>query len=172
MISAVVAFAENDRASCLDFLHSISSRLRGILGCYFDNMNDSQVSRTVWMSYVQGVEAWAAGRMISGEYVEYDGLSGNHVLFFQVIDAFLGMDRYLSARDFVRYVPARQRNLCNAMRKHSFCRQLDPERDAEIMDAFVTIVNQLKASLPALNIMRRLMQNMVRFSGQRTESVQ
>jgi hypothetical protein len=100
------------------------------------------------MSYVQGMEAWAAGKMINGEYVEYDGLSGNHILFFQVIDAFLGIDRYLSARDFVRYIPTRQRNLCNTMRKHSFRRRLKPERDAEMLEAFMTIVNQLKVSLP------------------------
>jgi len=148
MIGAVVAFAEDDRATCLKCLRSISARLRGILKSYFDNMTDSRVSRAVWMSYVQGMEAWAAGEMVDGEYVEYDGLSGNHVLFFQALDAFLGMDRYLSAVDFVRYIPARQRNLCTTIKKHSFRHQLKPERDAEMIDAFMTIVNQLKACLP------------------------
>lgn len=144
MIGAVVAFAEDDRKTCLKCIRSISARLHGILRSYFDNMIDSRVSRAVWMSYVQGVEAWAAGKMIDGEYVEYDGLSGSHVLFFQALDAFLGIDRYLPAVDFVRYIPTRQRNLCATFRKHSFRHQLKPERDAEMMDAFMTIVNQLK----------------------------
>ena len=146
MIGAVLAFKERNPLLCLKCLKSISQRLRSILKIYFDNMTDSRVSRAVWMSYVQGFQAWAAGEMMNGEYVEYDGLSGNHVLFIQVLDAFLGFDRYLSDVDFVRYIPARQRNLSIIFRKHSFRHQLKPESDAEMLKEFETIVNQLRGS--------------------------
>ncbi|KAI9708955.1 MAG: hypothetical protein M1820_003649 [Bogoriella megaspora] len=140
MIGAVLSFTENDRALCLACLRGTSWKLREILKSYFDNMTDARVSRAKWMSYVQGFQAWAAGEMVNGEYVEYDGLSGNHVLFFQALDAFLGFDRYLSDVDFVRYIPARQRNLCTTFRKHSFRHQLKPERDAVMLKEFETIV--------------------------------
>ena len=144
MITAVLAFEHDDRASCLQSLQNVSLRLRSILKSYFDNMTDARVSRTLWMSYVQGFQAWVAGQMIDGKYVEYDGLSGNHVLFFQVLDAFLGFDRYLSDVDFVRYIPARQRNLCTVFRKHSFRHRLESERDAAMMEVIENIVNQLR----------------------------
>ncbi|KAL9114487.1 MAG: hypothetical protein Q9227_001568 [Pyrenula ochraceoflavens] len=145
MIRAVIAFQENNRLLSLKYLKNISSHLRNILQVYFDGMTDSRVSRKVWMSYVQGFQAWAAGKMVNGEYVEYDGLSGNHVLFFQALDAFLGLDRYLTDEDSIRYIPARQRDLSIAFRKHSFRHQLKAGRDAELIEEIQRILDQLKS---------------------------
>ena len=82
--------------------------------------------------------------MVDGEFIKYDGLSGNHVLFFQALDAFLGMDRYLTDENMIRYIPVKQRELCLAFRKYSLRSKLKEESDAMIKDEMNKIVNRLK----------------------------
>jgi hypothetical protein len=67
--------------------------------------------------------------MIDGEFVKFDGLSGNHVLVFQAIDAFLGLDQYLSEENMVRYIPVNQRKFCMALKKSCFRHCLEDEMD-------------------------------------------
>lgn len=88
------------------------------------------------------------GRIIDGEYVKYDGLSGNHVLFFQAVDAFLGMDRYLSDQNMDRYIPINQRELCVSFKKHCFRNKLNGEEDLAIERAIKKIVSYLKVNSP------------------------
>lgn len=117
MVRAVISFEEDDKVSCVNLIGNITCRLRHLLLVFYENLTESRVSHSVWLSYVQGFQGWGFGRMVDGELIKYDGLSGNHVLFFQALGAFLGMDRYLTDENMIRYIPAKQRELCIAFRK-------------------------------------------------------
>ena len=105
IVQAIISFEQNDRQACVQALSNINARLRHMLQVFYSQLTEARVSKDVWLSYVQGFQGWGVGRMINNEFVKYDGLSGNHVLAFQAIDAFLGMDRYLTDEAMVRYIP-------------------------------------------------------------------
>lgn len=144
MVCAVICFEENDKESCLNHLKDVTSRLRHLLLVFYENLKESRVSHSVWLSYVQGFQGWGVGKMVDGEFIKYDGLSGNHVLFFQALDAFLGMDRYLTDENMIRYIPVNQRELCIALKRHSFRNKLKEPSDTKIEEEVRKIVNQLK----------------------------
>ncbi|MCJ1425370.1 hypothetical protein MMC29_003269 [Sticta canariensis] len=144
MVRAIICFEEKDRESCLNHLENITFRLRHLLRVFYDNLNESRVSHSVWLSYIQGFQGWGVGRMVDGEFIKYDGLSGNHVLFFQALDAFLGMDRYLTDENMIRYIPVNQRELCLALKKNSFRKKLTEQNDMMIENEVGKIVNHLK----------------------------
>lgn len=148
MVHAIMSFETGDRASCIIHLENISQRLRDLFLIFFDNLKDSRVSRSVWLSYIQGFQGWGVGRVVDGQFIKYDGLSGNHVLFFQALDAFLGMNSYLSDENHNRYIPVNQRALCLALRKHSF-RSIPKEHDDDfqVEGKVKLIVNQLKVGI-------------------------
>jgi len=106
------------------------------------------------MPYVQGFQGWAAGEIIDGVYVEYDGLSGNQLPFFHIVDAFVGLDPYLSEENMLRYIPLSQRKLSISLRKHSFRHKAKLAGDIEIETEMEKIVKQLRVCLlvcPAYN---------------------
>ena len=144
MVHAVICFEEHDKVSCVKHLENITFRLRYLLLIFYENLTESRVSHSVWLSYVQGFQGWGVGRMIDGKFVKYDGLSGNHVLFFQALDAFLGMDRYLTDENMIRYIPVNQRKLCITFKKHSFRNKAKEHNDMRIDNEFTKIVNHLK----------------------------
>lgn len=154
MILAVIAYARGEMGACATHMESISSQLRNVLQSYYDRMHEQKIARSVWLPHVQGFFAWGVGYMdeASGEWVRFDGLSGNQVLLFQALDAFLGIEPYLSQRDRERNVPARQRALCSVFEKHSFRRQLDdaPQDDNadRIRAQFDEILKRLRVSFP------------------------
>lgn len=147
MVHAVICFEENDKVSCLKPLENITFRLRYLLLVFYENLTKSRVSHLVWLSYVQGFQGWGVGRMIDGKFVKYDGLSGSHVLFFQALDAFLGMDRYLTDEHMIRYIPVNQRRLCITFKKYSFRTKSKEHNDMRIENEFTKIVNCLKVRL-------------------------
>lgn len=144
MVRAIICFEENDKVSCVRHLENITFRLRYLLLVFYENLTESRVSHSVWLSYVQGFQGWGVGKMIDGEFVKYDGLSGNHVLFFQALDAFLGMDRYLTDENMIRYIPVNQRKLCITLKEHSFRNNVKEHNDTRLENEFSKIVNHLK----------------------------
>ncbi|KAI2623080.1 hypothetical protein GGR54DRAFT_35877 [Hypoxylon sp. NC1633] len=131
----------------------INAQLRPLLSSYYDYLHDGKIAHSVWLSHVQGFYAWGIGHVdeTSKEWVKFDGLSGNQVLLFQALDAFLGLEPYLSLRDQERNVPARQRALCGVFKKHSFRKMVSgatgDETDAKIEEEFGEIVKRLRVSL-------------------------
>ena len=144
MVCAIVCFEKNAKASCENHLKNVTYRLRHLLMVFYENLVASRISHSVWLSYVQGFQGWGIGKMVNGEFVKYDGLSGNHVLFFQALDAFLGMDPYLTEENMIRYIPINQRRLCRTFKKHCFRNKLNDHSDIEIKDEVQKIVNHLK----------------------------
>lgn len=138
---------ENDKVSCLKQLENITFRLHYLLLIFYENLTEFRVSHSVWLSYVQGFQGWGVGRMIDGKFVKYDGLFGSHVLFFQALDAFLGMDRYLTDEDMIRYIPVNQKRLCITFKKYSFRTKAKEHNNMRIENEFTKIVNRLKVRL-------------------------
>lgn len=159
MIFAVIAYARGEMGACATHMESIAAQLRNVLQSYYDRMHDQKIARSVWLPHVQGFFAWGVGHIdeASGEWIRFDGLSGNQVLLFQALDAFLGIEPYLSLRDRERNVPARQRALCSIFEKHSFRRQLiDAPQDGDtdrIRIQFEEILKRLRVSLPVALIL-------------------
>ncbi|GAW16505.1 hypothetical protein ANO14919_059340 [Xylariales sp. No.14919] len=144
MVLTIVAFEQGRKEASLKHLESITGQLRELLAIFYNNMKDTRISRTVWLSYVQGFQGWGVGRMVNGEFDKFDGLSGNHVLFFQAVDAFLGLGRYLPDENMDRYIPVNQRNLCLAIKKHSIRDKLNDSEDSALKQEFLKIVNHMK----------------------------
>jgi hypothetical protein len=152
MVLAIISFAHGDKSGCLKHVTNITVQLRPLLSSYYDHLHDKSVARSVWLSHVQGFFAWGIGHVDgeSQEWIQFDGLSGNQVLLFQALDAFLGLEPYLSRQVQERNVPKMQRTLCEAFRKHSFRDQLDGPLDgieAKIAQEFTEIVKRLRVCL-------------------------
>lgn len=77
MVQAVISFEVHNKESCTQHLQNINSQLRTLLLVFFENLTESRVSHSVWLSYVQGFQGWGVGRIVDGEFIKYDGLSGN-----------------------------------------------------------------------------------------------
>ena len=146
MVEAIVAFEENRKADSLRRLQRLKPKLDKIYQVFYDGLVDAKVSRKVWLSYCQGFQGWGVGRVIDGRHVKYDGLSGNHVLIFQAIDAFFGMERYLIDENMIRYIPVRQREFTSVLRRHSIRAQIEKGEDEEIRAEIGKLVQAMKVS--------------------------
>jgi hypothetical protein len=147
MIKSIICFERGQKDACLGSLEIISAHIRYALKVYYDTLVESKIPRSVWLSYVQGFHGWAAGEIIDGVYVEYDGPSGNQLPFFQIVDAFVGLDPYLSEENMLRYIPLSQRKLNVSIRKHSFRHKAKLAGDIEIETEMEKIVKQMRVCL-------------------------
>lgn len=153
MILAILSFSREDKASCARHMARITTQLRPLLSSYYDSMHDKKIAQSAWLSHVQGFYAWGVGYFddISREWVKFDGLSGNQVLLFQALDAFIGIEPYLSIRDQERNMPIRQRVFCRSLEKHSFRTKLSGNpndgAEAEIAREFEEIIKRLRVSI-------------------------
>jgi hypothetical protein len=146
MVEAIVAFEENRKADSLRRLQQLKPKLDKIYQVFYDGLVDAKVSRKVWLSYCQGFQGWGVGRVIDGRHVKYDGLSGNHVLIFQAIDAFFGMERYLIDENMIRYIPVRQREFTSVLRRHSIRAQIEKGEDEEIRAEIGKLAQAMRVS--------------------------
>lgn len=146
MVDAIVAFEDNRKADSLRCLQQLKPKLDKIYQLFYDGVVDAKISRKVWLSYCQGFQGWGVGRVIDGRHVKYDGLSGNHALIFQAIDAFFGMERYLIDENMVRYIPVRQREFTSVLRRHSIRAQIEKGECEEIQAEISKLVQAMRVS--------------------------
>lgn len=145
MVQAIIDFERGDKQSCAGNVKLVASNLRCLLLTFYENLHDSEIPRKIWLSYIQGFQGWGAGRMIDGKFIKFDGLSGNHVLIFQAVDAFLGLGRYLTDENMERYIPQNQRNLCISLKNHCFREKLGQGADDRVIaNEMVKIVHQMR----------------------------
>lgn len=154
MVEAVIAYTKHDHTKCAQHVAHITARLRPLLNAYYDRVHDEVISRSIWLPHVQGFFAWGAGSLDkkSGTWIKFDGLSGNQVLLFQALDAFLGLEPYLSQQDKHRNVPKQQRMFCEILEKHAFRNQLKElsasrelsVAEARILREFEDIIKRLR----------------------------
>jgi len=126
IVKSIIAFTARDKRACLKHVKEVTAKLRPMLSSYYDRVHNAKIARSEWLSRIQGFHAWAAGRPnpTTGKWETFDGLSGNQVLAFQVVDAFLGLESYLP-QDVQRCnVPELQREFCTVVSKHSFRHKL------------------------------------------------
>ncbi|KAI0502774.1 hypothetical protein F5B22DRAFT_58276 [Xylaria bambusicola] len=140
---ATTAFADQRKKGCIRHVKNIAKQIKKLLPIFFDNLRDSKIAHAVWLSHVQGFQAWGVGRIVNGKFEKHDGLSGNQLLFFSTIDAFLDLDRYLSDENMERYIPVNQRRLSLAIKNHSFRHKLD-DGDVELKKYFKNIANYMR----------------------------
>lgn len=163
MVMASLSWARNDKAACANYVSRINSNMRHVLNSYFNTMHNSKIMKSVWLSHVQGFFGWGVGfQNKRGEWIKFDGLSGNQSPLFQALDAFLGLEPYLSERDQERNVPARQRKLRKVLEKHSFRRQLSAastrdEYETRIWQDMDHLVKQLRVSGTYLDLLLLLL---------------
>lgn len=74
----------------------------------------------MFVAYIQGFHGWAAGEMIDGTYVEYDGVSGANLVMFVMLDYFLGLKPFLKEEDFPKYFSSTQRSFLAAIKSNTF----------------------------------------------------
>jgi hypothetical protein len=143
VVSSIAHYEQGERDACLSDLQHLVENLRVPMKMYYDTMVNSKIDRRIWLSHVQGFQGWAAGEVVNGEYIEYDGLSGNQLLLYHVVDAFLGLDNYLPAESRLRYIPASQRAFVDSVRAHSFRSKAQSLADGEIEALMREIVRQM-----------------------------
>ncbi|KAL1836300.1 hypothetical protein VTJ49DRAFT_5324 [Mycothermus thermophilus] len=153
VIHAIRARCRGDTVACLHHVRRITRHLRPLLRSYYDRVHDDAIARSAWLSHVQGFYGWGAGyeKVVEEEeeepqWVKFDGLSGNQVLLFQVLDAFLGLPPYLDEETQRRNVPVMQREFVKAVGKHSFRRGLEKKEGVEgmILEEMGEILKRLR----------------------------
>ncbi|KAH8695603.1 hypothetical protein BGW36DRAFT_383005 [Talaromyces proteolyticus] len=144
MVTAILSFEREDRRQSLKHLRSINEHIKPTLKIFFDSLVDSRISKKYWMRYVQGIQGWAAGNIVEGKYIEYDGLSGNQLLLLHCIDSFIGLEPYLPTENTLRYIPHLQRELSKSFSQHNFRRMAEKVNDTAIIAELDTIAKQLR----------------------------
>lgn len=147
LIKSIIFYERGQKEACLGCLKFIRTHLPHALDTYRSVLVDSKIPRSLWLPYVQGFQAWGAGEIIDGTYIEYDGLSGNQQPLFHFIDAFLGINPYLTEESLERYIHFSQRYLSLALRKHSFRQRAILAGHSEIEAEMVKIRNHIRVSL-------------------------
>ncbi|KAL4796068.1 hypothetical protein BDV19DRAFT_388492 [Aspergillus venezuelensis] len=142
--NAITHYSAGNKPLSLASLTRITTLFPVPLKIFYKTLVDDIISPKVWMHYIQGPTGWAAGEIIDGEYVEYDGLSGSHIPFFRVIDAFLGIAAYFDTKKEGMYIPVNQRVFCERVREGCFRRMAEENGDVEIVNVLEGIVRQLK----------------------------
>ncbi|KAJ2986820.1 hypothetical protein NUW58_g4850 [Xylaria curta] len=117
---AMSSFQDGNMRSCLESLRNMNMNLRGLCVLFSRRLREENISRKVWLNYVQSLHAWGAGSVINGEFTPFDGVSGNQIIVFQALDSLLGMKTYHSREGLERYVPASQRDFCKSISECSF----------------------------------------------------
>jgi hypothetical protein len=128
-------------------LQTINANLRQLFVLFNQKMREENVSRKVWLNYVQSIHAWGAGKFVNGEFVTFDGVSGNQILVFQALDALLGMDTYHPDEDLKRYIPGSQRGFCKSIKDHSFRSCMKGTEDQAVKAEIETLIGQLKVGI-------------------------
>jgi hypothetical protein len=152
MVMAIIAFERGQKKETAKHLQLIFVHLQKVLKVFFETLVDSKVSRKYWMRYVQGIQGWASGRIVDGKFIQYDGLSGNQLLLLHCVDAFVGLEPYLSIENTSRYIPRLQRELVATIYEHGFRQKA--EKDNVITSEMAMITKQIRVSYIRFRRMR------------------
>lgn len=119
---------------------------------YYDNVIDSKIPHSVFVAYIQGFHGWAAGDIVNGKYTEYDGLSGGHLIVFNLLDGFLGLNQFLGEESFLNYIPIAQRKFLDSVKKNAFREEVEQAGDVEVKKQLDGIVKQLRVCFYSLRL--------------------
>lgn len=114
---------------------------------YHNEVISSRIPPDIFVPYIQGFYGWAAGEMLDGMYTEYDGLSGGHLVIFNLLDVFLGLDTFIDEAKLENYIPFAQRRFIASVKKCSFRDKAKQAGDGELEIQFNAIAKQLRVCL-------------------------
>ncbi|OAQ99174.1 hypothetical protein LLEC1_01748 [Akanthomyces lecanii] len=147
IIQAMMSYGQGDKKAALAFTEAVFEHLRKLILYLFDNMNDPNVSRAIWVRHVSGIHSWGLTADSEHGPVEYGGLSGSQTLIFLSVDAFLGIPSYHSDDEIKMHISKNMRNVFAAMQRHCFRPHLAKSGSAEdlaIIEVMDRIVKQMR----------------------------
>ncbi|RJE25565.1 hypothetical protein PHISCL_02105 [Aspergillus sclerotialis] len=144
IVQSIISFEQGQNQECAEHLKSVNVHLRKAMRVYYEQVIESKIPRSIFVGYMQGFHGWAAGKVVDGEYTEYDGLSGGHLVLFNLLDCFLGLNTFIDEEKFANYIPASQRRFIASVKKHSFRGQVERAGLSELEAQLDGIVKQLR----------------------------
>lgn len=144
MVQSIISFEKCQRDRCNEHLKAVNACLQAALRVYYDQVVDSKIPRSIFVPYLQGFHGWAAGEMVDGKYTEYDGVSGAHMVLFNMLDSFLGLDTFLDPKAFPNYITSRQRGFISSVRKHAFREEAKRDRNVQLETQLDSIAARLR----------------------------
>lgn len=156
IIRAMISYEQGNKIASLAYTEAVFEHVRQLILHLFDNMNEPNVSRAIWVRHVSGIHSWGLTSDTEHGPVEFGGLSGSQTLIFLAVDAFLGIDQYHSEEEIRMHISKNMRNVFAAMKRHCFRPQLAKGGSAEdlaiieVMDRIVKQMRVLHSSFFAL----------------------
>ncbi|KAJ3493701.1 hypothetical protein NLG97_g4565 [Lecanicillium saksenae] len=147
IIRAMISYEQGDKRSALSYTEAIFEHVRKLVLYLYNNMNDPNISRAIWVRHVSGIHSWGLTSDSEHGPVEYGGLSGSQTLIFLAIDAFLGIVSYHSEEEIRMHISKNMREVFAAMKKYCFRSELSKGGSAEdqaIMKVMDRIVKQMR----------------------------
>jgi hypothetical protein len=147
IVQSILFYENGQKLKCKEHLKKVNLHLRTALRIYYENVIDSKIPRSVFTAYIQGFHGWAAGENVNGKYIEYDGISGAHLVLFNLLDLFLELAPFLEEQSFVNYIPASQRKFIASVKSHAFRGEAKRAGDVEVVLQLEDMVKQLRVRL-------------------------
>ncbi|ATY62009.1 hypothetical protein A9K55_007092 [Cordyceps militaris] len=147
IIRAMMSYEQGDKKAALAYTEAVFQQARKVILHLYDNMNESNVSRALWVRHVSGIHSWGLTAETEHGPVEYGGLSGSQTLIFLSMDAFIGIPSYHSDEEIRMHISKNMRSVFALMKKHCFRPQLnksDAAEDLAIVQVMDRIVKQMR----------------------------
>ncbi|KAJ5111074.1 hypothetical protein N7532_001609 [Penicillium argentinense] len=144
LAQAIAAFERNQKQQCSQQLAQVNWHLRNTMRVYYEYVVSSKIPHSLFVGYIQGFHGWAAGKFVDGKFKEYDGLSGGHLILFNLLDGFFGFEHFLNDESRLNYIPATQREFIESVKKHGFREEAERAGDVEVKKQLDGILKQLR----------------------------
>ncbi|KAJ7708686.1 hypothetical protein B0H17DRAFT_916317, partial [Mycena rosella] len=144
MVAAIEGIEAGDPQKAL----SANSHLKAIFKYFFDNLTDSNISRELWMAYVQGPHGWVLE--------EIDGVSGGQSLVIRSVDAFLGIRPFPTPEVEALHLPLPQRIWLDALREYDIRAVARAINAKEVVTELEAMVKHLSPQVWRMGHMQRM----------------
>ncbi|TQV90868.1 Indoleamine 2,3-dioxygenase [Cordyceps javanica] len=147
IIQAMMSYQRGDKKAALAYTEAVFEHVRKLILHLYNNMNEPNVSRAIWVRHVSGIHSWGLTSDSEHGPVEYGGLSGSQTLIFLAMDAFIGVPSYHSEDEIKMHICKNMRNVFAAMKRHCFRPKLEKGGSAEdlaIIEVMDRIVKQMR----------------------------
>ncbi|KAJ5881206.1 uncharacterized protein N7473_012259 [Penicillium subrubescens] len=146
LVQSIGCYEMGQKQACIEHLQGVSVHLKSVFQIYYEYIVESKDPRHVFTAYIQGFHGWAAGELINDEYVEYDGSSGAHLVLFNALDYFLGLEPFFHEQDFIKYFSYSQRRFMASIKAHAFRPAAEQADNTGLVQQFEKIAKQLRVS--------------------------
>ncbi|KAK7055355.1 hypothetical protein R3P38DRAFT_2846584 [Favolaschia claudopus] len=136
MVEAIESIGAENSAKTLLALKSANSHVKAIFKYFFDHLTDANVSKALWMAYVQGPHGWALGGI--------DGVSGGQSLVIRTLDSFLGIRPFPTPEIESLHLPRSERTWLETLRKYDIREVAKLSNYAEVEAELETMVKHLR----------------------------